>query len=87
MTLVRVHVLRDMDSREVYNASQCWNEIEDGDVLVASDAVAFLLQAWPTSVAGDPGQFHTLKDRESFLAENPQYADAVAVAVSLSVRG
>lgn len=59
------------DTRDAYNASQTRDEIRDGDVLVAREeqAVAVLVQAWPTAVKwpignGDGhaahGQFHRL---------------------------
>lgn len=47
---------------EAYNASQCDDEIRDGDVLsVPSKGVVGILQsAWPTALTAECGEFHGL---------------------------
>jgi hypothetical protein len=47
---------------EAYDASQCRDDIHDGDVLfVPSEGVAgFLFKAWPVAVTEAHGAFHTL---------------------------
>ena len=51
---------------EAYNASQCRDEIKDGDILLVPNeaAAAVLVRAWPVAVspktAGEA--FHTLED-------------------------
>ncbi|REE61464.1 hypothetical protein BX257_4043 [Streptomyces sp. 3212.3] len=48
------------DTREAYDASQCRDDIHDGDVLVvASEGVVGLLdQAWPVAFTEAHGEFH-----------------------------
>ncbi len=50
------------DEAEAYNASQCDDAINDGDVLVAGRSVGVLVKAWPTYVVGEKGgEFHHLR--------------------------
>lgn len=49
---------------EAYDASQCSEEIESGDVLIATEdqAAGFLMDAWPVAVTTKRGVFHTIAD-------------------------
>lgn len=55
---------------EAYNASQCRDEIKDGDVLsVPSErVVGVLIGAWPTAISEAAGEFHTPSDDLDFSA-------------------
>lgn len=46
---------------EAYDASQCRDEIKDGDLLVVLNegVIGFLVQAWPVSITKGVGHFHT----------------------------
>lgn len=78
---VRVHIL-DMDSRRAYDETQTNDEILHGDVVVASDAVAVLFHAWPVTIAGPHGEFHTC-NADGILADEPDLAPAFALAARL----
>jgi hypothetical protein len=49
---------------EAYNASQTHDEIRDGDVLsVPSEGVVgIMVEAWPTAISEEHGEFHTLME-------------------------
>jgi hypothetical protein len=49
---------------EAYDASQCDDNIENGDVLIVpSERVAgVLVEAWPVAVTEQFGKFHTFQD-------------------------
>ena len=71
------------DSGTAYDETQTDDNIKDGDVLAVSseNVVGFLHEAWPLAVTVEPGEFHRLKvDKESFLAEHPQYVRSWAEA-------
>nr|WTB35214.1 hypothetical protein OG781_42295 [Streptomyces sp. NBC_00830] len=59
--LLAVH--RFDDTREAYDATQCRDDIRDGDVLVveAEKVVGFLDAAWPVAITEAHGEFHGLK--------------------------
>ncbi|MEU6318074.1 hypothetical protein [Streptomyces sp. NPDC047009] len=48
---------------EAYDASQCRDDIRNGDVLVveAEGVVGFLDEAWPVAITKTHGEFHGLK--------------------------
>lgn len=48
---------------EAYDASQCRDDIKDGDVLTipSEKVVGFLFKAWPIAVTPEPGEFHQLE--------------------------
>ncbi|MFD5763615.1 hypothetical protein ACFWIZ_53015 [Streptomyces sp. NPDC127044] len=50
-------------SAEAYDATQCRDDIRDGDVLVveAEGVVGFLDAAWPVAITKAHGEFHGLK--------------------------
>ncbi len=78
----KVHVFASI--RDAYDASQCRDEIADGDVLSVPSAgvVAVLVAAWPVAVDTDaPGEFHTLKQGAEWGAlEYGDYTVSVTVA-------
>ena len=57
-------------TEEAYDESQTNKNIHDGDILVVDfqrtferrHSVAILIEAWPTLVSGERGQFHVLLD-------------------------
>ncbi|MFD3455787.1 hypothetical protein ACFWVC_26865 [Streptomyces sp. NPDC058691] len=59
------------DTREAYDATQCREDIRDGDVLVVESAkvVGFLDAAWPVSITEEHGEFHAM------ATGAPRYAD------------
>lgn len=69
-----------------YNRTQVDDAIRDGDVLaVPSEGVyGFLYEAWPVAVTAEHGQFHAVADMDAFLADNPQYAGAVAASRAMA---
>ncbi|MCT9003512.1 hypothetical protein [Streptomyces rhizosphaerihabitans] len=60
--LPKVHRF-DGTTAEAYDATQCCDDIRDGDVLVveAEGVVGFLDAAWPVAVTEAHGEFHGLK--------------------------
>lgn len=65
-TIVHTSRVHAFDSTvEAYNASQCSEDVKDGDVLVvpSESAVAILVQAWPMSVTDSHGEFHWSADK------------------------
>ena len=70
-------------SGEAYDETQTRDDIKDGDVMSVSseNVVGFLNEAWPIAVTIEPGEFHRIKqDKESWLAEHPQYVRSWAEA-------
>ncbi|MFB7329091.1 hypothetical protein [Streptomyces sp. NPDC056190] len=61
ITAPAVH--RFADTVEAYDATQCREDIRDGDVLVveAEGVVGFLDAAWPVAITEAHGEFHGLK--------------------------
>ncbi|MDX2813388.1 hypothetical protein PV410_12595 [Streptomyces sp. PA03-5A] len=53
---------RFWDSATAYDATQCREDINDGDVLVVEEeqVVGFLVEAWPHSITEEHGEFHAL---------------------------
>ncbi|MFB7575364.1 MULTISPECIES: hypothetical protein [unclassified Streptomyces] len=51
------------DTVEAYDATQCRDDIRDGDVLVVEPegVVGFLDAAWPVAITEEHGEFHGLK--------------------------
>ncbi|MFF4504853.1 hypothetical protein [Streptomyces sp. NPDC001401] len=56
-------VHRFADTCEAYDATQCRDDIRDGDVLVVESerVVGFLDAAWPVAITEARGEFHGLK--------------------------
>lgn len=72
---------------EAYNASQCSDDIKDGDVLIAEQegVVGIMVSAWPTALEADgpTGAFHALADGltwESWELEEGRYAASAKLA-------
>ncbi|MFJ3248437.1 hypothetical protein [Streptomyces sp. NPDC086782] len=61
ITAPTVH--RFTDTVEAYDATQCRDDIRDGDVLVVESerVVGFLDAAWPVAITEAHGEFHGLK--------------------------
>lgn len=78
----KVHVFAS--TGEAYDASQCHDDIVDGDVLSVPGAgvVAVLMAAWPVAVDTDtPGEFHCLKSGEEWSkTEFGDYTVSVVLA-------
>lgn len=55
-----IHVYTSHDSGEVYDITQTDDTIRDGDILVVEleSIVAILVQAWPTAITQEQGNFH-----------------------------
>lgn len=73
---------------EAYGASQCDDDIKDGDVLVVTSerVVGVLCKAWPVAVTEARGSFHTLKQGTEPVTwdtyEDGRYARSAAVAAA-----
>lgn len=63
---MKTHTFRT--TGEAYDASQCREEIKNGDILVATEekVVGFLLDAWPVAVTVAYGNFHTKDPKYSW---------------------
>jgi hypothetical protein len=69
-----------------YDASQCRDDIEDGDILIVPNesAIAILCAAWPTAITNDTAGEHFHKTTEEFSwesDENRQYLPSVNLAL------
>ncbi len=70
---------------EAYDASQCDDNIVDGDVLAipGERVVGFLYEAWPVAVTVDVGVFHTATDLADMVSDpkrRASYDKAVEIA-------
>ncbi|MGW1989623.1 hypothetical protein [Embleya sp. NPDC001921] len=74
-------VHRFADTTDAYDATQCRDDIEDGDVLVieSEGVVAFLYRAWPAALTQENGGLHTLTENAT-EADDGRYAATVRVA-------
>lgn len=72
------------DTGEAYDASQCRDEIRDGDILhVPSESVVgFLFQAWPTAVTVESGEFSGSADLTGIRGEG--YGASIDAARALA---
>lgn len=87
---MKIHVFEN--EIEAYDASQCDERIQDGDVLVAiaEKATAVLIKAWPTTVVrGTAQELHQLRPEASWLeTEGGRYAKSATEALlEAQVRG
>jgi len=69
---------------EAYNASQCRDEIKDGDILLVPNegAAAILVRAWPVAVSQETAgeAFHTLEDGNEWgTFEEGKYLHSIAL--------
>ena len=52
---------------EAYDASQSWDDIKSGDVLViAHEKVVGVADTWPIAVTAESGELHDVQRREEF---------------------
>jgi hypothetical protein len=65
-TVPKIHTFESTGM--AYDMSQCSDEIHDGDILSVPNerAVAVLIEAWPTAISENSGEFHALGDAETF---------------------
>ncbi|MGW2700850.1 hypothetical protein [Streptomyces sp. NPDC001340] len=72
-------VYRFNSTWEAYNATQCRDDIRDGDVLVVESegVTGFLDAAWPVAITEAHGQFHGLMILER---EVDHFAASIALA-------
>jgi hypothetical protein len=74
------------NSSEAYDASQCYPEIKDGDILVTPEDIAILFKAWPVSIRETlpaESKFHGWERGKDWLSDNPDvapYLDAYLIA-------
>ena len=69
------------DDSEAYGASQCRDDIRDGDVLVieSEPIIGILVEMWPSAVTAETGEFHDMvADFRTF--KDGRYAASVDVA-------
>ena len=69
------------DTGTIYDCTQTQDHIDDGDVLVLPDGrIGFLLEAWPVMLAGEPENFHTMKNPEKLpYMDGGKYAETAAL--------
>ncbi|MFF3516138.1 hypothetical protein [Streptomyces sp. NPDC002573] len=75
----------DGSAAEAYDATQCRDDIRDGDVLVvaAEGVVGFLDAAWPIAITEAHGEFHGLKvpareHKDGRFAASAEVAERIA---------
>ncbi|MGC0418366.1 hypothetical protein [Embleya sp. AB8] len=80
-TITSPTVHRFDSTGDAYDATQCRDDIADGDVLVVAreGVVGFLNRAWPAALTTEHGEFHTL-GVFAHEVEDGQYAASVRVA-------
>jgi hypothetical protein len=71
---------------QAYDASQCRDDIKDGDILIVPNegAIAILCAAWPTAITNDTAGEHFHQTTEDFSWEsedNRQYLPSVNLAL------
>ncbi|MBF6460187.1 hypothetical protein IU433_14190 [Nocardia puris] len=66
---MKIHVFASSD--EAYDASQCRDDILDGDILIVpNEGVAgWLSQAWPIAATRNTGAFHRLNEAAAINAQ------------------
>ncbi|WP_371099294.1 hypothetical protein [Streptomyces sanglieri] len=74
------------DTTAAYNASQCYDEIKDGDVLVVAGerAIAVLMGAYPVALTILNGQFHDGLEESARTIREGRYAASVDVAEEIA---
>ena len=78
-------------TREAYGASQCRDDISDGDVLVvpSEHVVGILVSAWPCAVGTHHGEFHELTeglDWSALPVDGPDQASDYSESSGLALR-
>jgi len=68
-------------TRDAYDISQYDDDVKDGDILIvpSEGVVGILVQAWPSAVTEEHGEFHVTHGRWSEV-EDGRYSQIVAVA-------
>ncbi|MEU8989987.1 hypothetical protein AB0C98_26750 [Streptomyces sp. NPDC048558] len=76
-----VMVHRFDSTEEAYNATQCRDDIRDGDVLVVEGegVVGFLRCAWPAAITAEHGELHTVEGDPRTL-DDGRYVPSVEAA-------
>ncbi|MFE3146613.1 hypothetical protein ACFXJ6_08105 [Streptomyces sp. NPDC059218] len=74
------------DTTTAYNASQCHDEIKDGDLLVVASerAIAVLMGAYPVALTILNGQFHDGLEESARTIREGRYAASVDVAEEIA---
>lgn len=85
-------VHRFASTREAYDATQCRDDIRDGDVLVVESerVVGFLDAAWPVAITEAHGEFHGLKvpareHRDGRYAASVERAEEIAAELGFEL--
>ncbi|MER7692996.1 hypothetical protein [Streptomyces sp. NPDC097610] len=80
-----VMVHRFDSTEEAYNATQCRDDIRDGDILVVEreGVVGFLRCAWPAAITAQHGELHTVEGDPRTL-DDGRYAASVEVAEKIA---
>ncbi|MEV8169604.1 hypothetical protein AB0O70_16915 [Microbacterium paraoxydans] len=73
------------DTTEAYNATQCRDDIHDGDVLViaSESVVGFLRAAWPGAITAAHGELHTFT-ADPRTIDDGKYAGSVELAEQIA---
>ena len=83
-----IHNFPGATSAEIYDLSQTTDGITDGDVLVMDNAVAIMVQAWPTLYKGEQGQLHALAVDKGYdwgTLDEGRYVASVELADSIAI--
>lgn len=56
----QVFDFRDMDDGDIYDETQCNDDIRTGDVMLTGSGVAIMYSAWPVMVVGTSRVLHTV---------------------------
>jgi hypothetical protein len=81
----KVHDLRGMDHKDVYDQTQTDDSITDGDVIIADGATAVMCKAFPVLISGTSNEFHSLKPGISFADyDNGHYEESEMLAQDLA---
>ncbi|MBK6018525.1 hypothetical protein [Streptomyces sp. MBT53] len=80
-----VMVHRFDDTEEAYDATQCRDDIRDGDVLVVEreGVVGFLRCAWPAAITAEHGELHTVEG-DPRTVDDGRYTTSVEVAEKIA---
>ncbi len=80
-----VHTWNDLSTGEAYDRTQWDDEVKDGDIIVCNEgkSVAILVEAWPTLVKGEEGEFHTfMRDGTWQTLDGGKYVEAHKIAMA-----
>jgi hypothetical protein len=80
-----VMVHRFDSTEEAYNATQCRDDIRDGDVLVVEreGVVGFLRCAWPAAITAEHGELHTVEGDPRTL-DDGRYVASIEAAEKIA---